>query len=182
MMLTWRAPDASRMESVRIQLSGDRIKAIGRIVAAATDGCPAFHAYYDLLTDDAGAARRVGLRVTMADRERQLSIARDEENMWLITNNNSETRAAFDGALDVDLTPSPFFAALPVRRAGTPRPATLTVPVIRVGLPELQPDTATVSYRCAGDQVVVALPSGEAALRVDADGFTLDCPELAERI
>ena len=34
-MLTWRAPDISRMESVRVQLSGKRIKANGRIVAAA---------------------------------------------------------------------------------------------------------------------------------------------------
>ena len=41
-MLTWRAHDARRMESVRVQLSGKRIKANGRIVAAATDANPAF--------------------------------------------------------------------------------------------------------------------------------------------
>ena len=35
-ILTWRAHDVPRMESVRVQLSGNRIKAYGRIVAAAT--------------------------------------------------------------------------------------------------------------------------------------------------
>ena len=35
-MLTWRAPDISRMESVRVQVSGKRIRANGRIVAPAT--------------------------------------------------------------------------------------------------------------------------------------------------
>src|SRR3989442_8320266 len=39
-ILTWRAHDGSRMESVRVQLSGKRIKANGRIVAAATDTHP----------------------------------------------------------------------------------------------------------------------------------------------
>ena len=53
--MTWRADDARRMESVRVQLSGKRLKANGRIVAAATDTNPAFAAYYDLQTDESGA-------------------------------------------------------------------------------------------------------------------------------
>ena len=47
-MLTWRAHDVSRMESVRVQLTGNRIKANGRIVAAETSTHPAFSASYDL--------------------------------------------------------------------------------------------------------------------------------------
>ena len=45
------------MESVRVQLSGKRIKANGRIVAAESDTNPAFAAYYDLLTDETGATK-----------------------------------------------------------------------------------------------------------------------------
>ena len=51
-MLTWRAQDVSRMESVRVQLSGKRIRANGRIVAAATATNPAFGAFYELQTDE----------------------------------------------------------------------------------------------------------------------------------
>ena len=83
-ILTWRAHDVPRMESVRVQLSGNRIKAYGRIVAAATPSHPAFSASYDLVTDEAGGTKRLSLTVTLAERERQLSIARDEENMWLV--------------------------------------------------------------------------------------------------
>ena len=98
-MFTWRDHDARRMESVRVQLSGKRIKANGRIVAAAADTNPAFAAYYDLQTDDRGATKRLGMTVTLAERERQLAVARDEENMWLVTDHQGESRAAFDGAL-----------------------------------------------------------------------------------
>ena len=107
------------MESVRVQLSGNRIKAYGRIVAAATPSHPAFSASYDLVTDERGATKRLSLTVTLAERERQLSIARDEENMWLVQDHQNQTkRAAYDGALDVDVVFSPFFNALPIRRTG----------------------------------------------------------------
>ena len=107
------------MESVQVQLSGNRIKAYGRIVAAATASHPAFSASYDLVTDEHGATKRLSLTVTLAERERQLSIARDEENMWLVQDHQNQTkRAAFDGALDVDVVFSPFFNALPIRRTG----------------------------------------------------------------
>ena len=51
-ILTWRAHDVPRMESVRVQLSNNRIKAYGRIVAAATQTHPSFSASYDLVTDE----------------------------------------------------------------------------------------------------------------------------------
>ena len=118
-ILTWRAHDVPRMESVRVQLSGNRIKAYGRIVAAATASHPAFSASYDLVTDEGGATKRLSMTITLAERERQLSIARDEENMWMVQDHQNQTkRAAFEGALDVDMVFSPFFNALPIRRTG----------------------------------------------------------------
>ena len=112
------------MESVRVQLSGKRLKANGRIVAADAETNPAFAAYYDLQTDETGATKRLGMTVTLAERERQLAIARDEENMWLVTDHQGESRAAYDGALDVDVVFSPFFnvaADPPLRLDGASR-------------------------------------------------------------
>ncbi|MCV7034561.1 hypothetical protein BMW24_020775 [Mycobacterium heckeshornense] len=186
-ILTWRAHDASRMESVRIQLSGKRIKANGRIVAAATASNPAFGAYYDLQTDETGATKRLGLTVTLAERERQLSIARDEENMWLVTDHRGESRAAYDGALDVDVVFSPFFNALPIRRCGLHEHAeSITVPMVYVRLPEMSVDSATVSYASSGrgntEGIKLRSPVAETTITVDADGFIVDYPGLAERI
>ena len=182
--LTWRAHDVPRMESVRVQLTGNRIKAYGRIVAAATSSHPAFSASYDLVTDEAGGTKRLSMTVTLAERERQLSIARDEENMWLIQDHTGQTqRAAYDGALDVDVIFSPFFNALPIRRTGLyQRTDSITCPVVYVRLPEVAVESAVISYSSAADGIKLHSPAAETTITVDSNGFILDYPGLAERI
>ena len=186
-MLTWRAYDARRMESVRVQLSGKRIKGQRAHRGGATETNPAFAAYYDLQTDDRGATKRLGMTVTLAERERQLAVARDEENMWMVTDHQGESRAAYDGALDVDVVFSPFFNALPIRRCGLmERADSITVPTIYVRLPEMSVTSAMVSYSSpapgAAEGIKVHSPVSEVTLTVDADGFIVDYPGLAERI
>lgn len=173
------------MESVRIQLSGKRIRANGRIVAAAGETNRAFGAYYELQTDESGATKRFGLTVTLAERERQLAIARDEENMWLITDHQGERRAGFNGALDVDVVFSPFFNALAIRRTGLhERAESLVLPMVYVNVPEMTVDAATVSYTSEGrlDGIKLRSPVADTTVTVDADGFITDYPGLAERI
>ncbi|MDP9168461.1 MAG: putative glycolipid-binding domain-containing protein [Actinomycetota bacterium] len=187
-VLTWRAHDVPRMESVRVQLSGNRIKAHGRIVAAATESHPAFSASYDLVTDDSGATKRLSLTVTLAERERQLNIARDEENMWLVQDKqNQAMRAPHDGALDVDVIYSPFFNALPIRRTGLHgRAESISLPVVYVRLPELTVETETIDYSsdapAPGSGIKLKSPVAETTITVDDEGFILDYPGLAERI
>lgn len=173
------------MESVRVQLSGRRIKANGRIVAAATAHNPAFGAYYDLQTDETGATKRFGLTVTLAERERVLSIARDEENMWLVTDHQGERRAGYNGALDVDVVFSPFFNALPIRRLGLhERADSVALPMVYVNVPDMSVSAATVSYTSEGrlDGIKLRSPVADTAVSVDEDGFIVDYPSLAERI
>jgi len=186
-ILTWRSHDDTRIESTRIQLSGNRIKAYGRIVAAATDAHPAFSASYDLVTDDNGATKRLSLTVSLAERDRQLSISRDEENMWLITDHQGQSRDAHHGALDVDVVLSPFFNALPIRRVGLHRHAdSVTLPLVYVNLPELTVGPATISYSSSGPEggggIKLISPVADTTVVVDDDGFILDYPGLAERI
>lgn len=184
-ILTWRAHDARRMESVRVQLSGNRLKAYGRIVSAHTDTAPAFSASYDLVTDESGATKRLSMTVTLGERERQLSIARDEENMWLVQAPSGHTsRIAYDGALDVDVVFSPFFNALPIRRTGLHRRTdSVTLPVVYVWLPDLEVKPATLSYTSGEDGgIALASPVADTRISVDGDGFIVDYPGLAERI
>lgn len=171
-----------------MQLSGNRIKAYGRIVAAATASHPAFSASYDLVTDDSGATKRLSLTVTMAERERQLNIARDEENMWLVQDKQNQTmRAPHDGALDVDVIFSPFFNALPIRRTGLYKKGqAISLPVVYVRVPELTVETVTIDYSSdasnPGAGIKLKSPVAETTITVDDDGFILDYPGLAERI
>ena len=173
------------MESVRIQLSGKRIRANGRIVAAATAINPAFGAYYDLQTDETGATKRFGLTVTLAERERQLAVARDEENMWLVTDHQGERRAGYNGALDIDVVFSPFFNALPIRRLSLhERADSVTLPMVYVNVPDMSVTAATVSYCSEGrlDGIKLHSPVADTTVSVDKDGFIVDYPGVAERI
>jgi hypothetical protein len=184
-VLTWRSHDLGRFESARVAITGNRIRAHGRIVAAATATHPAFSASYNLVTDDSGATKRLSLDLTMAERERQLSIARDEENMWLVTGHEGESREAYGGALDVDMVLSPFFNALPIRRMGLHKAAeSVSVPVVYVYLPSLTGTAAEISYIGSGDGTGIKLksPVAETTVVVDDDGFIVDYPGLAERI
>ena len=173
------------MESVRVQLSGKRIRANGRIVAAATEANPAFGAFYEVQTDESGATKRFGLTVTLAERERQLAIARDEENMWLITDHQGERREGFNGALDVDVVFSPFFNALPIRRLDLhERAESIALPMVYVNVPEMIVEAAIVNYTSTGslDSIKLRSPVADTTVGVDADGFIVDYPGLAERI
>ena len=173
------------MESVREQVSGKRIRANGRIVAAATATNPAFGAYYDVQTDETGATKRLGLTVTLAERERQLAIARDEENMWLVTDHQGERRAGYGGALDVDVVFSPFFNALPIRRLGLhERADSVTLPMVYVNVPDMSVTAAKVSYASEGrlDGIKLRSPVADTVVSVDEEGFIVDYPGLAERI
>jgi hypothetical protein len=171
------------MESVRVTLNGNRIRAAGRMIGGACEDHPAFSASYDLVTDENGVTKRLSLRSTTAAGERQASIARDEENYWLVDSGGSHVRATFAGALDVDVVLSPFFNTLPIRRFGLQTAAgDVQVPVVYVRLPDLLVQEASLTYSGAADGISVLSPVSSATVTVDADGFLLDYPGLAERI
>ena len=165
-----------------MQLSGKRIKAYGRIVAAATAQHPAFSASYDLVTDEQGETKRLSLSVTLAERDRQVSIARDEEDMWLVQTHQGSSRGSYEGARDVDMVFSPFFNTLPIRRLGLQSISeSVTVPVVYVTLPDFAVNQASITYSSGLDGIKVHSPVADTTITVDADGFVLDYPGLAER-
>ncbi|MGW0043934.1 putative glycolipid-binding domain-containing protein [Rhodococcus sp. NPDC003348] len=182
-VLTWRAHNAPRMESVRVQLVGNRIKASGRIIGGQCADHPAFSASYDLVTDEAGVTRRLSLRASLAAGERHVSISRDAEGYWMVEDGTNHHRSAFGGALDVDVVLSPFFNTLPIRRFGMQHDSEdIQVPVVYVYLPDLSVRPADLTYSSGPDGIHVLSPVSSSSVTVDADGFILDYPGLAERI
>ncbi|MFC8045002.1 putative glycolipid-binding domain-containing protein [Nocardia sp. NPDC057353] len=182
-ILTWRAHNGMRMESVRVTLNGNRIRATGRMIGAECDDHPAFSASYDLVTDENGATKRLSLRTTTSAGERHASIARDNESYWLVDAGGSHVRATFAGALDVDVVLSPFFNTLPIRRFGLQHAVEeVQVPVVYVRLPDLLVQEANLVYSSAADGISVLSPVSSATVAVDEDGFLLDYPGLARRV
>lgn len=171
------------MESVRVQLNGDRIKAAGRIIGGACDEHPAFSASYDLVTSESGVTRRLSLRSSTASGERQCSITRDEEGNWLVESSGSPVRSTYAGALDVDVVLSPFFNTLPIRRLSLQVSTDdVQVPVVYVNLPDLTVQEASLTYSSGGDGIHVLSPVSSSSVQVDHDGFVVSYPGLAERI
>lgn len=164
-------------------VNGNRIRAAGRMIGGACADHPAFSASYDLVTDENGVTKRLSLRATTAAGERHASIARDEEDYWLVDAGGSHVRSTFAGALDVDVVLSPFFNTLPIRRFGLQAAVEdVHVPVVYVRLPELSVQEASLVYSSGVDGISVLSPVSSATVTVDEDGFLLNYPGLAERI
>ena len=80
---------------------------------------------------------------------------------------------------------SPFFNALPIRRLGLhERADSIALPMVYVNVPEMSVTAAVVSYTSEGglDGIKLRSPVADTTVRVDADGFIVDYPGLAERI
>ncbi len=82
-----------------------------------------------------------------------------------------------------DVVLSPFFNTLPIRRLGLHTDSVdLQVPVVYVNLLDLTIQEASLTYSSGADGIHVLSPVSSSSVIVDADGFVLDYPGLAERI
>ena len=184
-MLTWRGEGTDRLEQVRLHVNGTRIKAYGRIIAAATDDHEAFSASYELVPNDSGVTKRLSIHLVRASGETQFAINRDEEQHWLVHAPGGESiRSDFNGAMDVDLALSPMFNALPIRRLGLAAGSgeATEVPVVYVYLPQGVVEPGTLTYTPKPDGLGVVSPVANSTLTIDDNGFVVDYPGLATRV
>ena len=188
MMLTWQGVDVPRLEGVRLVLTERSMRATGALVSPANGDEPAFAATYSLATGDGGVVSRVSVRSVSADGERQVTLNRSEEGIWLIDHGQGTTRTSFNGAVDVDVASCVLFNALPVRRLGLHRQAgEHELPMVYVDLPGLSVDLVRHGYRSQPRNTVpptVTFTSGEDNfdLTVDEEGIVLDYPGFARRV
>ncbi|WP_410943011.1 putative glycolipid-binding domain-containing protein [Pseudonocardia phyllosphaerae] len=188
-MLSWRfsGDDGEGLESVRISPSATGLRAVGRLIRGIPSGV--LTASYRLVVAADGTLSRLSVDVATGDGEKQLTLSRSADGVWLVDDGSGGTRGGFSGACDVDLAFSPVFAALPIRRLRLHRePAEHVLPMVFVNLPDLAVEATEQTYRTVkaaeGDEsAVVAFSSGavEAELTVDADGFVLDGPGIGSR-
>ncbi|MDQ4117385.1 MAG: putative glycolipid-binding domain-containing protein [Actinomycetota bacterium] len=189
-MTTWRSDDPAGpgLKAARVVLGETGFRAVGRMVRTTDDGV--FSASYRLVVGASGAVERLVVDTAGEDRERQLTITRDDGGVWLADDGSGAARIDAGGALDVDLAFSPVFNALPIRRLGLHREKSEhTVPMVFVALPEVTVEVTEPTYRTVrtgtdGDLAVVGFAAGDfaAEMTVDADGMVLDYPGIALRV
>jgi hypothetical protein len=182
-IVTWQGTSRTSLESVRLFVSDGRLRASGRLVVAA------FSASFEFTASRAGDVGRGLLRTTAADAERQISVGRTEDGVWLVDHGKGATeRNEFEGALDVDVEGSVTFTALPIRRLGLhKKPATAELPVLKVSMPDLAVTLVRQTYRTVSISDTGAIinytdADRSADIEVDKDGLPVHYPGVADRV
>ncbi|RKT52043.1 putative glycolipid-binding domain-containing protein [Saccharothrix australiensis] len=185
-IVTWQGYDVPRLEQVRFLLSERKLRASGRLVSAGPD--EQFSGSFEVSVGEAGAVTRLLLRTATVSEERQVSVSRSSEGVWLVDHGQGAERADFDGAVDVDVQFAVLFNAIPIRRLGLQREAgEHELPVVYVTLPDLSVRLVRQKYRTVSvgdEQSVVSFESGDFQqdITVDGTGLVIDYPRVARRI
>ncbi|CAL9656643.1 putative glycolipid-binding domain-containing protein [Saccharothrix sp. NPDC042600] len=185
-IVTWQGYDVPRLEQVRFLLSERKLRASGRIVTAGPE--EQFSGSFEVSVGETGNVTRLLLRTATVSEERQISVSRSSEGVWLVDHGQGAERADFDGAVDVDVQSAVLFNAIPVRRLNLQtEPGEHELPVVYVTLPDLSVRLVRQKYRTVsvGDEhSVVSFESGDFRqdITVDRTGLVVDYPGIAYRI
>jgi hypothetical protein len=141
---------------------------------------------YTIVLDADWRTRRARVVSRSAMGTRELELARDGEEGWLV---NRAPAPHIEGCLDVDLEASAFTNAFPVRRLGLAPGESAEAPAAYVRAPELRVERLDQSYRRLDDDGArsrydYASPQFEfeALLVYDEHGFVFDYPGIAVRV
>jgi uncharacterized protein len=185
-IVTWQGTNRTSLESVRLFVSDGRLRASGRIVVA-TDA--PFSSSFEFTVARSGDMGKGLLRTTAADTERQISVGRTSDGIWLIDRGEGATeRNEFDGALDIDVAGSVTFTALPIRRLGLHRtPGEAELPVLYISMPDLTVTLVRQTYRTVsitenGAVINYTDANRSADIVVDTDGLPVTYPDVAQRL
>ncbi|MGQ0839700.1 putative glycolipid-binding domain-containing protein [Actinokineospora sp.] len=187
---TWQGTAPPTLESVRILVSDARLRASGRLIAAADAeaGVEAFSASFEASVDKGEEAGRLLLRTTTAAEERQISLSRSADGTWLVDHGHSSRRDEYGGSVTVDVAGAVTFNTLPIRRLGLHRkPGEVVLPVVYITMPDLTVTLVSQTYRTVSiDErgAVIAFGQDEftADIVVDTDGIVVDYPGIARRV
>jgi hypothetical protein len=184
-IVTWQGTARTSLEQVRLFVRDGRLRASGRIVVASE---APFSASFEFSAARSGDVGRGLLRTTAADTERQVSVRRTEDGIWLIDRGEGVERSEFDGATDVDVAGSVTFTALPIRRLGLHRkPGEAELSVLQISTPDLTVTRVRQTYRTVeitdqGAIINYRDAHRDANIVVDSDGLPVTYPDVAERL
>jgi hypothetical protein len=177
----WKALRWTGLEHLAIQSSvGGGILADGLIIADVAGA--AVRLGYAVRCDPAWCVRTV--EVEVLPEGPTLRIASDGEGHW--RDLSGKTLPALSGALDVDISLTPFTNTLPIRRLGLATGESASIRVAYVDPPSLDLSAADQRYTCIesgpdGCRYLYESGSFRAELTVDPDGLVIDYADLWAR-
>jgi uncharacterized protein len=193
--IVWRGLDEWRAEYVEVALRSDRLLARGTQLGA--DPLP-YRMTYALDTASGFATSRItidaeGVHPDAGRWTRRLDLLRAPDGAWTVSGDGSGDpglsppggdAAALNGAVDCDLGFSPLTNSLPILRRSLEQDLTMAW----ISVPDLTVTPAAQRYEpLEGTAVRFLALDGQfegftADLELDADGFVVRYPDLAERV
>jgi uncharacterized protein len=176
----WRDWSGEGLEHLFLRERPEGILADSAVVGA--DDGELFAARSRILFDTGWQARR--LEVSLVGDDRRLDLTSDGVGHW--TDPSGAPRPDLAGAIDVDLTATPFTNTLPIRRLGLRSGQSETIQVVYVRLPDLSVTTSRQRYTClqSGRRYRYESVDSDFAreIEIDDDGLVVTYPGLFRRV
>ncbi|HXH83976.1 MAG TPA: putative glycolipid-binding domain-containing protein [Candidatus Tectomicrobia bacterium] len=152
---------------------------VAESVVIGDDEGEAFALRYRIACDAAWRVRALEIAVVGGGR---LALTSDRAGRW--TDEGGRRRPELDGAIDVDISVTPFTNTLPIRRCGLPPGAARDIEVAYVRAPALRLTREAQRYtRLDATRYRFESRDGDFVrdISVDADGLVIDYPGLFRR-
>ena len=175
----WSDWSGNGSEHLVLRQDIDRVVADSVFVSA---GDHAYAVHYQITCDAAWRVRRAEIRA-VGD-ERPLRLTADGAGHWFDEVGNALPH--LDGAIDIDLSISPFTNTLPIRRLGLQPGQSAEIRAVYIRAPELSVTTDPQRYTCLVTPKRYRYESLDSdfvrEIETDDDGLVLTYPGLFRRI
>ncbi len=176
----WRDWSGNGIEHLVLTVGPDGIVAEATLLATANRDI--FAARYRIACDTAWRVRTV--EIGLIGDDRQIELASDGAGHW--RDGAATPLPQFDGAIDVDLSVTPFTNTLPIRRLGLPAGQAAEILVVYVDLPDLTLTTDRQRYTCLDPGRRYRYESSDSDfardINVDDHGLVVTYPGLFKRL
>jgi hypothetical protein len=180
MMVRWEGWEGRSLEHLALQEEADGITAESVILGRA--GGQPFAASYRISCDSGWRTREVA--IGLIGSSRQLLLTADGEGRWRA--GAGADLPALRGAVDVDITATPFTNTLPIRRLGLDPGGSADILTAWMSFPDLAVHRDPQRYTCLEANRRWRYDSRDSdfsrELEIDADGLVVTYPGLFRRV
>lgn len=177
----WRDWSGERFEHLVLNVGAKRILAESIIIGATEAGSP-FGLRYRVVCDSSWRTREVD--VSLVAGTRRINLKGDGAGWW--TDGAATPLTALDGAIDVDLSATPFTNTLPIRRLNLRGGESSDIVVVYIEAPSLTVTAAPQRYTCIEPGRRYRFQSLDSDfvrdIDIDEHGLVTEYPGLFKRI
>jgi len=179
-LVRWQDWSGTGIEHLTLRTGPDGIDAESVVIGPAEE--PIFAVRYAIACDDRWHVRTV--RVELVGGDRRVELSSDGDGRW--TDATGHPLPELAGAIDVDLTATPFTNTLPIWRLGLTAGGTAEILVAYIVVPDLSVALERQRYTCleTGRRYRFESLDGDFARDIDVDehGLVLTYPGLFRRV